>query len=42
LDNTQIPEVTSKIVASLKPSVPIVKDYHLYDFNLSARIGFFF
>jgi hypothetical protein len=29
-------------VASVEVSIPIIKDYDLYDFKVEARIGFFF
>jgi hypothetical protein len=34
--------LTRKIVCSVEVMVPVVKDYHLYDFCSEARIGFFF
>ena len=29
-------------VASLEVSIPIIKDYNVYDFKMEARVGFFF
>jgi hypothetical protein len=34
--------VTRSIVASVEIGVPMVNDYHVYDFKLEARVGVFF
>lgn len=34
--------VAPGVVGSVQVTVPIVKDYHLFDFALEARVGFFF
>ncbi|SBW10456.1 conserved exported hypothetical protein [uncultured delta proteobacterium] len=34
--------LTRDIVTSVEVGVPIIQDYHVYDFKVEARIGFFF
>jgi hypothetical protein len=34
--------VTPRLLASLEASIPIVKDYPVYDFKLEATVGYFF
>ena len=34
--------VAPRVVGSVQVTVPIVKDYHLFDVAVEARIGFFF
>jgi hypothetical protein len=34
--------VTPRLVTSLEVSVPIVKNYPIYDFKLEATVGYFF
>ena len=34
--------LTKTIVTSLEVGVPIIQDYHVYDFKVEARVGFFF
>lgn len=34
--------LTPRMVGSVQVTVPLVKDYHLFDFAVEARLGFFF